>query len=301
MKERRKNIIKDYFLIKKLAKDVQIRFYKWLLADEHAQEKENLLYEEWKKSSSEPLINPEKVDLKRNHRSSWWIAASVALLLSVASTYFLTTRTNNEKYITLTAKKSQKLILPDSSVVWMHPGTTIEYKEKFEDDRLVKLNGDAIFEVKKQNGKRFRVLSSQLVIDVKGTCFNVERSALHDIVTLYNGKVDLICYGNQKLTMSPNDVVMVGRKTHSIHNKRISPIHWKDGKYIFKDVPLKEIVKTVNHLYGSHLIISQGINPEARFTGSLKYDDTVFDFIKRLKVIQEVKIRHDGDDIIMYK
>ena len=56
----------------------------------------------------------------------WYIAASVALVLIVGGLwmYSNTGRIQIEKYIEFTAQESRMYLLPDSSKVWMQPGSS---------------------------------------------------------------------------------------------------------------------------------------------------------------------------------
>ena len=80
------------------------------------------------------------------HKELWQlIAASVAILLTVG-TIWLTLNTSKievEKHIKIVASENQIHILPDSSKVWMEPGSSIEYIKAFNEDRKIKLTSMA--------------------------------------------------------------------------------------------------------------------------------------------------------------
>ena len=100
----------------------------------------------------------------------WYIAASVALVLIVGGLwmYSNTGRTQIEKYIEFTAQESRMYLLPDSSKVWMQPGSSIRFAENFKEYRDVWLKGNSLFEVRKNSGSKFRVYIDKAFIEVKG-------------------------------------------------------------------------------------------------------------------------------------
>lgn len=91
----------------------------------------------------------------------WYIAASVALVLIVGGLwmYSNTGRTQIEKYIEFTAQESRMYLLPDSSKVWMQPGSSIRFAENFKECRDVWLKGNSLFEVRK-----IRVVNSEYTL-----------------------------------------------------------------------------------------------------------------------------------------
>ncbi len=79
--------------------------------------------------------------------------------------------TGVEKNIKVIAEKNQLYVLPDSTKVWMQPGSSIRYAKAFMQDRRVWLEGSSLFEVRKQEGSTFQVYIYDAFIEVKGTCF----------------------------------------------------------------------------------------------------------------------------------
>ena len=81
----------------------------------------------------------------------------------------------NEMLEISTAYGEQKrVVLPDSYEIWINAGRTDTFPEVFANDkRLVTLDGEAYFTVKKDTTKPFVVETSQLSVKVLGTKFNV--------------------------------------------------------------------------------------------------------------------------------
>ena len=113
----------------------------------------------------------------------WSFAAMVALLigLSIHSIYW-----NNASLeaaippisycqIEIPIGAQSKLILPDSTQVYLNGGTTIKYDASFQDKtkREVFLSGEAYFEVTRDIEKPFIVHTPELNINGLGTKFNV--------------------------------------------------------------------------------------------------------------------------------
>src|SRR5690606_12258135 len=70
--------------------------------------------------------------------------------------------------------EKSKVDLQDGTVVWLNAASSLTYPSSFEkeENRTVKLEGEAFFDVVNDPGKPFIVETSQLSIRVLGTAFN---------------------------------------------------------------------------------------------------------------------------------
>ena len=105
----------------------------------------------------------------------WLSVAAVALVLLLGATwmYFSGKKVNEAKdaFVEVVSKEGRLYMLPDSSRVWMHPGSSIRYPENFVQNRKVWLKGNSHFDVYKQEGKHFIVYIDRAFGEVKGSSF----------------------------------------------------------------------------------------------------------------------------------
>ena len=89
----------------------------------------------------------------------WYFAvASLALLLTIGGLWVNSVRNNIEdEFIKVIAQQNQMYILPDSTKVWMEPGSSIKYAKAFNQKREVWLEGNSFFDVYNQEGSFFQV------------------------------------------------------------------------------------------------------------------------------------------------
>lgn len=105
--------------------------------------------------------------------------------------------------------------MPDSSEIWLNAGTAIKYPEKFSKaQRLVYLDGEAYFSVRKDAAKPFIVETSQLSVKVLGTQFNVKAYANDELVTttLTSGKVEVTPPVQGSQILKPNEQLTYDKK-----------------------------------------------------------------------------------------
>ena len=119
--------------------------------------------------------------LKRRRTFLW--AASIAVVISVMTGLLLTktkktTPSENKGMIVVAAAQPVEMYLPDSSFVRLKENTKLYYKSGYgSDERTVWLNGDAYFEVERDETRPFIVKTRQSETIVLGTAFEVRARA----------------------------------------------------------------------------------------------------------------------------
>lgn len=124
-------------------------------------------------------------------------AASFALLVTFSWLLFRQANLQSDKpvrfvEISTGVGEVKKIVLPDSSEVWLNAMTLLAYKENFAEDRQIRLRGEAHFRVTHDKAHPFRVQTSDSVeTTVLGTVFNISSYAItkQTQVTVVSGRV----------------------------------------------------------------------------------------------------------------
>ena len=89
-----------------------------------------------------------------------YAAAMIVAVLLIGGGLFAYLRQSTETITVAALNEVKKVVLPDSSTVWLNKGATISYAESFEgNERKVNLKGEALFHVTKNAAKPFIVSS----------------------------------------------------------------------------------------------------------------------------------------------
>jgi len=169
-----------------------------------------------------------------------------------------------DSYLTLETPMGSKMktTLPDGTEVWQNAGTTLKYPAKFsERNREVSLLGEAYFHVKSDKEHPFHVKTSEGTVTVTGTRFNVSNYATDDSysVVLEEGTVSFTPNGaSEGIRMKPLEQIVVRREDGLLEKRNIDIekfTSWKDGKLIFRNDPLTEIVTRLNRWYDGDIKI----------------------------------------------
>jgi transmembrane sensor len=301
-----KNILYDFFDGRSSALQKQLirewlkepgseEFYYQCLAD---WELEKLQYQpdtqqalEQFKRRLEPSSTPQPVRIHPAHPvSPGWhfrlsrlaIACSVFLCL-VAGIYFGKDQLLYKTYATGYGE-TQLVELPDRSRVTLNANSQLKVSRLFNHSavRRAWLSGEAFFHVQKQAGRKpFLVHTSDLVIEVLGTQFNVQQRRGKTSVVLNEGKVKLIPDNNTSLApvlMQPGELVELSPAANKLqlHKKKVKAERyssWRKNKLFFEHTPLPEVTQRIEDLYGVSITLADAEMYEKKFTGTLPTDN----------------------------
>lgn len=198
-----------------------------------------------------------------------------------------------------------KLVLSDGTKVQLNSMSEIKYPVTFSgQQREVELIGEAFFEVT-TNGKPFIVKTKEMNIRVLGTKFNVNAYPTSEnvITTLVEGKVE-IELGNQRLEkrlLSPNEQAVLDINNKSIDVAKVNAAlftAWKDGKFIFHDMSLGEIMEVLTRWYSCDVAYLNPSVEKLRFSGSINRYGDISQILEIIKLTRKVNVEINDTKII---
>lgn len=181
---------------------------------------------------------------------------------------------------TLPGQKST-ITLRDGTVVWLNSGSKISYLSNYNDSlRIIELVGQAFFEVFEDKTKPFIVKCRNLKVETLGTSFDVngyDNSYIH--VNLLSGSVRLSMSDvaeHKNLILNPGEYSVVDSNNNFIDKGIFDPkevLAWKEGRLIFKDASIEEIIPKLELWYGVKIVNFLSINTEKPFTGTFEKEN----------------------------
>ncbi|WP_365975672.1 FecR family protein [uncultured Bacteroides sp.] len=233
-----------------------------------------------------------------------YVAASLALLLGIAGLWkhSLNYKFSENELVKVTTQYNTLHILPDSSKVWMEPGSSIEYYKDFNKDRKVWLSGNSLFEVFKRKESPFQVHINDAFIEVKGTCFLVkqENTDLCE-VTLFKGKVEFNIQSTQQTKeMFPSQKLIYNSANSQTQIESITNINWENGKYTFKDIPLNQLIEFINQKYDSDIVLKATHIQQSSFSGNIRHDEKIDEVLYKICYSLNLNKKEEGSKIIVY-
>lgn len=180
---------------------------------------------------------------------------------------------------TIVADKGQisKVILPDSSVVWINSGSKITYNSKFAaNNRKIKLVGQAFFQAAHNEKIPLVVDVDGFLVKVLGTKFDVNAySGEKNIrVVLESGSVELHQSSDRNFnyTLSPGEMATFNPESKKLTIDRVKPelfSSWKEGVLIFRDKPMAEVLDALQRRYNIDIEVKDQDIYKSVFTARL--------------------------------
>lgn len=188
------------------------------------------------------------------------IAAAMMLCLGLAY-YLQPTLLQNlqSDYYTATGEQ-REIVLVDGSHVLLNTNTAIQIDLGFKQRRIKLLRGEAFFDVVHDPKHPFQVNADNVNAKDIGTAFSVSRFNHHVEISVSEGVVEAMAESahDQAATLSR------GESAHYESNKLISrqnindeqKLAWRDGRIVFVQATLDEIVRQINRYRPGKLLIT---------------------------------------------
>lgn len=181
-----------------------------------------------------------------------------------------------------------RIELEDGTKIWMNSESRLRYPVAFfNDTREVYLEGEAYFEVQRDVNRPFIVHSGEQKVTVLGTSFGIScyASEVNDYTTLVSGKVKVdFKRGKQSFVLEPGMQVAYDKKSGIATERKVDVaefVAWKNGKYVFKQKCLEDILSTLSRWYDFEVFYQNEDVKEILFSGELRrFDD--FNYLLRL-------------------
>lgn len=184
-------------------------------------------------------------------------------------------------YATIATPKGgqYQITLSDGTKVWLNADSKLIYPSRFHGDRReVELEGEAYFDVSTltKNAKKtsFIVKTAQQRVEVLGTQFNLKAYADDHgdaRTTLVEGAVALHVV-DKTLSLLPGEQGMSSK--HGLSKRKVdvgSYIAWKDNRFVFEEVELRDALKILSRWYDFDFSIDSAVKPTHLYA-SIKRD-----------------------------
>lgn len=200
-----------------------------------------------------------------------------------------------------------QVTLPDGTKVWLNSSSSLRYPLAFPGaERKVELEGEAYFEVAKNQAKPFKVSTAQETVEVLGTHFNINayRDEPYSRTSLLLGSVKVTAIGSKvNVTIKPGQQALISIAAQKVTVKNIDPneaIAWKNGYFMFDDESLESVLRKVSRWYDVDIEYSRNIDPKKlSFSGTLSRYSNAGKVLRKLELTNAVHFTIDGRKIIV--
>ena len=210
------------------------------------------------------------------------------------------------QYNTMSTAKGEQspfpLVLADGTKVWLNAQSSITFPTTFHgNERVVKIEGEAYFEVVHNSSKPFKVQANGQTIEDIGTHFNVNAYVDEPVIktTLIEGSVRII-KGTKTAIINPGQqaITRVGNNLITVENADSEDaIAWKSGLFSFRKSDIQAVMRQLSRWYNVD-IIYEGQIPHRLFNGEIHRNLNASNVLKVLS-FYKVNFRIDGQKIFV--
>lgn len=241
----------------------------------------------------------------------WKIAAMLLFISTIGLSYVLYNKTDmanaNSSLLSVNVDKGQKanMTLPDGTQVWINSDSKITYNSNFnKSSRNIKLEGEAYFQVAKNEKIPFVVQTPFVDVQALGTAFNIKAYANDSDVetTLVEGKV-MVNTPLQSKCLLPNQRMIFGKLDNSVSIEPDADAEayaaWRTNQLMFNHQDLKSITKVLERYYNIKFVFEDKKLEAYCFSGAIP--NTSLESLLEIFTLTSPMSYHMKDSIIYLK
>ena len=199
-------------------------------------------------------------------------------------------------------KEALLFTLPDNSKVWLGGGSSLKYPDKLSArNREVYLDGEAFFDVKKDNGRTFQVVTELVEVKVLGTRFDVRVSEEDNMaeVVLESGSVKL----NERNKAEDGVILRPGEMGRVSRQSGIEVRHvdlqlyttWKDKYMNIESQKMENVMFMLSKRYHTEIRIEGEELKAEIFSGRFDIDQSLENIFETIDLITPIHYQQQPD------
>jgi transmembrane sensor len=262
----------------------------------------------WKKVRQQTIAQNKSRVI--NIRYVFAVAAAVVLMVSIAT--FLFVRENKigmgtNAYTIITSDNINEFTLADGSIISLNKQSQLKISGRFNRKfRTVELQGEAFFDVARNEEKPFVIYTGNTAVEVLGTSFNIRANEAEKNITVTVNSGQVMFYSLDK----KNKSVKLEKGEEGNYNKDLKKITevtstdpnylaWKTGVLQFNETPVREVLEAVGKVYGVSVVFENG-EEAGTFTG--KFDNVPLqEVMDVLSLTLDIKFEKNNDKIVVLR
>ena len=201
-----------------------------------------------------------------------------------------------------------KIILPDSSEVWLNSSSKVICPSEFDStQRILELSGEAYFKVKhNSNWPMYIKTPKGVIVKVLGTEFNMSAydNDLNFKLTLVSGKVELLRQSESEvINVRPMEQILIPDNKNIQGKIAIADISydtaWKEGYLVFDNSPISKKKKKMERWFGVHISVKDANLLDYNFTARFN-SESLTQVLELMKISSKINYSIDKNNVALY-
>lgn len=236
------------------------------------------------------------------------VASLLIMALGVGVLYEYRKTNYSPTYITQTneTNATSKMVLPDSSILWLNAHTEIRYKEGFgaSHRNIEVLNGEVYFDVVKHLTLPFEVSTPDFNTKVLGTAFVVSayKELNYSRVQVTRGKVAVHAVDKVYAALTANQSVVYDNKTGKSDFETFDKVGFnpENNRLFLQDVSFEELSFRINNLLGYTIKTNSDKVKAGFYTAEIGTDDSIENVLEHLSWVNGGTYKVVGKEAFMF-
>jgi len=241
-----------------------------------------------------------------NANTNWLRVAAAAVLLVGAGwiSYYLYQQSGmSSQLISINTTDMVRVdTLPDGSVVHLNKHSGISYVGNFKSQRVIKLTGEAFFEVKHNQYVPFTVHVNDVTVKDIGTAFNIKSKQQNTEVIVESGIVQVSKHNNS-VRLNASEMVNIKQGDQQLKVEKSADMlydYYRNNAFKANNVPLWRLVDVLNEAYSANIKIDNATLRNSPITVTIRLQDSLVNVLELIKsTTPEIRIDKSGQDIII--
>ncbi len=167
-------------------------------------------------------------------------------------------------------QQTSDVVLPDFSEVKLNAGSVLTFDDNWENERTLKLDGQAFFKVKK--GSKFTVVTDLGLVEVVGTSFDVFSREDKFRVECRTGKVQVSLKADKGFVeITPGHAVELTGGELIMSSFDSNNPDWQTGEFVYEDEPIQNVLDEMARQF--NVKITTNIQGKRLYTGRFDNED----------------------------
>ncbi|UBM60291.1 FecR domain-containing protein [Marinilongibacter aquaticus] len=218
----------------------------------------------------------KRIDEKKKPNWISWAAVVAGILL--ISTYYFANKEPELSYSSIKTERAQtEKTLADGSKITLNSFSLLEFPESFSDDeRRVKLIGEAFFDIAKNPDKPFIIEANGTEIKVLGTAFSILARDENVQVSVQSGTVEFKSVSKEKVVLHKGDEAKYESAKANIQVSHIEDPNifaYKTKVFEFNQAPIEKVVQTLNKAYQTYIQLEGDSWNDYQLTTKFEHED----------------------------
>jgi len=217
--------------------------------------------QDWGAVSSKMFGEEEKTAVVRpikSRRTQLWRIAAV-LVLALGATLWFFNSGGDQMKLMAGANETKLVELPDGSQIWLNQNSSVAYHKDFE-KRDITLEGEAFFDVERDETSPFTIYANQTKVQVLGTSFNVRAYKSEDVVevAVKTGKVSFAetITGLKPIILTAKEKGVMDKskwELKEIVEENSNAHSWRNERMTFQTTPMPQVITDIERYFGIKL------------------------------------------------